>query len=253
MDSEYINTTKYCEELFAINASFVNPHQVITNYYTCDNSLIYEAETHPAVDFVNGQPVYFIKYIITFTIGTSKNPTDAFGIMPEIPTDSIDTICDKCIFNCDLFKYHPTEITYINCHNDGLSCISATNNLLAKKWCFSCHGHIMAHHLQCLIIDEINFNILPMTCIYKVIKTISRINMNDPIELELLKNFLQQDQLKINMINTKITNAKIRLDRITQTITSEIQVNQQKINNMLQTRGGTLEEYVNMINIINNL
>ncbi|BCS83039.1 hypothetical protein QLL95_gp1084 [Cotonvirus japonicus] len=256
----------FYEELTNLNPVFMNLKQlyfnnsendhipIITNmfgvnvsFYTKENSLLLSTESDYYCEFFNGKPKYLVKYKLLIGSGSSKNASDSIGYIP---------ICDgklsalNCNFNGDFFKFHPQKIINYVCDNS--SCDYIKNVEKYGKWCTKCGGDFdTAEKIFSLVKSHISLAEIPCDSILYVRKYVEDIDYDNVESLKKVQKFLQYDKEKIDNINERIENADERIRLFVSAVQEEKRYNTEIFNKILSSRGGTINEYYQTINEIN--
>lgn len=214
-----MNNNDIVSELIVMDAVFSNFHQIYENCdesreiglnfekYTSQNSLLYYAETSETVEYHNSLPQYFIKYRLIATIGGSKNPETNTGITLSPSATN---------FYCDFFKDNTADN------------IDSIENI----------KHLMR--------DSMKFLAMPLHSIVFVDKVYRKIDYDNESDYKQLKEYLKQEIQKINYILTSIGLADEKIREFIKKIETEKQRNQDKLDTLLSTRGGSFEKYCEM-------
>ena len=216
----------------------------VKNIYNSQQSLLYCVETDEFIEFVEGKPGLFVKYYAIVVLGSSKSVNDPLAIVPINQSVQFS----DCNFYIDYFKTHPLNITIINC-NDGKCSIKT--NVLNNKWCEKCHEKFIADKLHYFLHPQINISEVPRNSIIYIDKSINMINYDDLESLVKIKKFLNSDKRKIDLIQSNINNADVRMRKIMEVIQTEKKFNQEKITKLLSIRGGSMDEYCKVISAVN--
>jgi len=252
---------KYYDELTSFDTTFGNFRQITTDssemttnnyslcsdssYYTPQQSLLFSVETDDFVEFCDGKPSLFVKYHAIIIVGSSKFQKNSLAICP-IDDNFVDF--NECNFYSDYFLHHPTNIKITNSCCDG-----GCEFDIHKKglWCDKCFGNFnVASNLIYIMHENIKFSEMPMDSILYIEKFIW--NADDSMDsLVKIKNFLDNDKRKIELLQTRIGITSRKMQLMVNTMQTEIKCNENKIINLLLTRGGSMEEYQNTIDQIN--
>lgn len=246
----------YCNELISLSAIFTNTKQLsyeldlsdlsipnINNEaYNKTRSLLMLAETDDFVEFNNGKPNLLVKYISLIVIGSSKNMLEPTG---SAPMDDHGIDIDKCNFYTD-YLIRPFQI----CKNN--SCNTPFDVTKNKFWCTKCHGFFKeACQLFSIVRKSFKFTEMPRNSVLRIFKKTEKIDYNNVDHLIKVKKFLDIDKMKIETIQARIDKADAKMKQIIDLIQIEKKINQEKINSLLLTRGGSMEEYHKTIEEIN--
>ncbi len=206
-------------ELIVMDAVFSNFHQIHENCdksreiglnfekYTSQNSLLYYAETAETVEYRDSLPHYFIKYRLIVTIGGSKNPETQTGMTSSPPDTN---------FYFDFFK-----------ENNADSVDSIEN-------------------IKHLMHDSMKFLAMPLHSIVFVDKVYRKIDYDNESDYKQLKEYLKEEIQKINYILTSIKMADEKIREFIKKIETEKRRNQDKLDTLLSTRGGSFDKYCEM-------
>jgi hypothetical protein len=215
--------------------------------YDKSRSLLMLAETEDFVEFMDGKPALLVNYTILVVVGSSKNITDFIG---SAAMNGSNINFEECNFYSDYLICHPLEISQQICDNN--DCHQPFNIANNKYWCTKCHGIFTnASSLFNIIRKSIKFSEMPQNSILQIFKTSVHIDYNNKNDLLKVSNFLIADKRKIDSIQARINGADAKIKKIVEMIQTEKKFNEEKIKYLLSTRGGSMDEYVNTINEIN--
>lgn len=264
MENYKNNYEKYYDELISLDAVFGNFRQftfgsnldlpenfpLINNeMYTKLRSLLFVTETEYFAEFANGKPKMLAKYMALIVVGSSENMHDPIGIVP-INDFGINLI--GCHYYTDYLVRHPLNIVH-KIYND-MICHSSSYNVLENKyWCTKCNGSSLSNASDFfdVIQKTIEFSKMPRNSILYITKISNNIDYNNQNDLIKVKNFLIMDKRKIDSIQERINDADEKIKAIVETIQIQKKFNEEKIQFLLSSRGGTMDEYLNIIKEIN--
>jgi hypothetical protein len=232
-DSDIYN--QYYQELISINATISNFKQLFNGMYldcqgeklsfgqilcvdpesyTENNSLLYFAESDQSVEFNDGKPTFFSKYFILLSVGNKKNNVNDLVGPFQLSINTKEEIPNfhECVLFPDYFYIHPMRINFYDkrcerCPNQKCSILG--NGI----WCIACHGIMNASHLKYIMYKKVNFCSIPKSSILFIKKITWNINDNDYNSLLIVKNFLERDKEKIDIIKARIEHTEERIKR----------------------------------------
>lgn len=208
--------------------------------YNKNTSLLYTAETDEFAEFVDGKPAFLVKYHLILSLGSSKILDDPIGYTRDNLKNNI--------FYLDYFWVNPLKINEIECIEK--SC-QIEDKLSYFSWCTNCNGtYHLANNLIHLMHPKIHFTKLPRNSIIYIGKTITEID--DSVEMAIkVKKFLELDRQKLNILQERIDAAEEKIKKFMVMIDREKNHCNQKINELLSIRGGSMEAYLQIIDEYN--
>lgn len=250
IDMQFDPIDSYIDELIEYNAIVKDFNQItyqnhdvrnvigITDVYDNSSSLICSAQTEDYVEFNHGKPYNLVKYHIIVIVGSSKSAKVPRGLK-----------MNDCNYYDSYFKYHPDSIDILpEC--DQTSTCNMTVNLANGKWCTKCHDNFTADKIIHLMHPSLKISSLPRSSVIYIDKIITNIDYNDMNLLIKTRDFLISDKAKIALVQKMITDIEDDMARMINKYMTIKQINQIKLTKMLSTRGGSIDQYYDMINEI---
>lgn len=241
---------KFASEIIAFDATFGKFTQLcyfgennIFSEYGQAISLLYSAVSEQYVEFNDGKPSFFVSYHLIVSIGSSKDPEYCRGIA-KLMNDKIDI--SDCNFYSDFFFQHPLTIKVMDCYDKNCD----KNNDLMKKgvWCIVCNGEFKhASQLQSFMHDTIKFTNIPRYSVIAIEKNTIKIDETDLECLKTIQQFLKSDKQKIAILQSSILNTEEKINKYIAKLDGEKAYKQRNLDKMLSIRGGSLENYINML------
>lgn len=266
-DSDSYN--QYYQELISINATISNFKQlfdgtdlicgderisfreilgITSGCYTENNSLLYSAESEKTVEFYGGRPSLFVKYYLLIAIGNKKNNLDDMIGPYQISVNTMEKMPNfyECVLYPDYFYIHPTRIIFTD--KRSTQCPERKcGYLVNRQWCTACHGIMNASHFKYLMHKKIKFCGIPKNSVLFIKKVIWNVDENDINSLLTVKKFLENDKEKIDIIQARINFTEEKIKRFISDAEIEKKYNEKKIKDLLEIRGGTMENYLGLI------
>lgn len=215
----------------------------IDEKYTSITSLLHVYTSEKYVEFDNNEPSNFITYKILVTIGSSNNINEHTGIA-SIENNKIKLT--ECNFYPNYFLIHPSEIDMdVKC--DDHNC-NINEKMTEDKWCKECFGELQnASQLIKIMNKHLKIISIPLQSILYIEKSIEKIDFDNYQSMHDLMHFLNNDKKKISILESNISETKNKIRQITERLITYINFNENMMNIMLLSRGGTLEAYNNTI------
>lgn len=213
-----------------------------------DNSLYCCAETEDFCYFHDGKPDTFVKFVLYIIMGSINDNSLPQGLLFNQNNDV--NLKDYC-FYLDYFRINPNDISVITCQ---LQSCSLMKNLACKKWCSKCHGNFLsASSIFKLLYSNKKFVELPKNSIISIQKITYPIDYQNMDSLRKVQKFLDYDKRKIDIIKSIIDNAEEKIKKITEIIQFEKRYNQKKMEKIISIRGGSMDKYMETIEMINQM
>lgn len=271
---EYLKSIdKYYDQLFRKNPCFSDFRQIdkydnwpnkmsigfgeIQNRYDSWSSLLYSANTEKLLEFKDGKPQKIVQYKCVFNLVKSID-THIYNSSERVETGLMPR--DKygrqnfsfCGFYEEFFYMNPNNVETIRCN--GEKCRKSISFYEHGIWCESCHGEFDegAHHLDSILKRSINFREIPKSSIIYIKKKVIEINYQNSYLINELTYLLNQDKKLIKGLMESISQAETKIKDFTQEIMQEKEENEKKLNEFLETRKQSLDQYLNFIEHFEN-
>ena len=219
--------------------------------YCQTNSFLYSATSNENIEFRDGKPVYFIVYQMIVAIGSSKNPNDYCGLANCMDDDTINFIDYN--FNIDFLIHHPSKIETFQCQNKKCTTEENKNNIKNGFWCTNCNNEFRyAYNLKHFIKNTVRFVAIPAHSIIYIDKIRVDIDENDLESIKKVKKILDEDKKKIEILQFSISEIEQKVKKTIEKLQIEQDYNQKILDKMLSIRGGSIENYCNMLSDYDN-
>ncbi|AGF85437.1 hypothetical protein QJ854_gp345 [Moumouvirus goulette] len=248
------NYDTYCNELSINNTKFIKfEHVSNTNNdllylqklfsldisdYTSERSLLVTYESNYICEFSDNKPVTLIKYKILLNLGSSNNPDDLSGLLPNNLKNF-----DNCNFYGDYFSIYPKNIIEYECDfccND--------KNIVENKWCKKCNGSFYnAKNLWDIIFNEIHFSEICKNSVLYIKKIYEPIDYENKDSLIKVLSFLHDKKEKIEILQERINRIDNKINIYIERMNFKKKYNQTIINNLVSDKGGSVDNFLSLI------
>ncbi|QGR53849.1 hypothetical protein [Moumouvirus maliensis] len=254
------NYDTYCDELSTNNTKFIK-HEHVTNInndliclqklfsfdispYTSEKSLLVTYESNYICEFLDNKPMKLIKYRILLNLGSSNNPIIPAGLIPKDENNF-----DNCNFYGDYFTTYPKDILEYDCDS---SCND--KNVSENKWCKKCNGTFFkAKKLWNLILDQIDFSRICKNSVFFIKKIIEPIDYENNNSLQKVLTYLHSEKDKIDVLQNRISRIDDKINTYLEKMNFKKRYNQNIINHLVSDKGGSVDEFILLIEDFENL
>jgi hypothetical protein len=219
MDNNY---STYIDELINFVAVVRNFRQItcdtydLPSEYTSYSSLLFTADAGEFIEFINSEPVNFIKYEFLLNIGSMRDPKFPVGLISASESEPEFDV-SLCNIYADYFRNMPTKQISINV-------------------------------LITLMYKAVEIQKIPQNSVLRINKKVRPIDFDNPDDINMISDFLRNERKLINMLQKSIFDADEQIKQVVKFMTERKQLNERKLNSILLNRGGSIESHEILLN-----